>query len=128
METKREKLEKRKLQEPFRQMDKLIKKQAGMAEELEHLTSSNCPSKRGTKRLQCRSFPFGAEIIIDGKHTGFVTPRTFENLEEGKHIVEMHYVDPGTAEVVSKKEEVEIKENHRLICKLHFTKPKTFRD
>lgn len=121
---KKEELEKLKLQGTFRQMDKLMKKQAGMAKELERLTHSNTPSKRGTKRLQCRSYPLDAKILIDGEHTGIVTPHTFEDLEEGKHVIEMHYVDPSTAEVISKKEEVEIKKGHRVVCILDFIEQK----
>ena len=32
--------------------------------------------------------------------------------------MEMHYVEPETGEVIAKKEEVEIKQGQRVICKL----------
>lgn len=94
--------------------------------ELQRLSSS-VPhrSNKKMKRLQCRSFPLGVDIILDGKHTGEVTPHTFEELEEGTHEVEMHYVTPETGEVKSKKEEVEIKSGTRTVCKLYFKEPKT---
>lgn len=77
-----------------------------------------------TTRLQCRSFPSGVDIIIDGKHTEQVTPHTFNNLEEGDHEIEMQYVTPEGG-IVSKKESITAKLGKRVVCKLHFTTPKT---
>ena len=74
-------------------------------------------------RLQCRSYPLSVAIIIDGKHTDFLTPHTFE-LEPGIHKVEMHYVKE-TGEIVSKTEEIELLKNKRAVVKLHFKEPKT---
>jgi hypothetical protein len=75
-------------------------------------------------RLQCRSFPSGTHIIIDGKHTEQVTPQTFTDLEEGDHVVEMQYVNEA-GKIISKKEIVHLKTGLRVVCKLHFIKPKT---
>jgi len=77
-----------------------------------------------TARLQCRSFPPGVDIIIDGKHTGQETPHTFTDLEEGEHEIEMQYVNPAGG-IISKKEKVSMKVGKRVVCKLHFIKPKT---
>ena len=77
------------------------------------------------KRLQCRSFPLGVDIILDGMYTNEATPHTFEDLDAGEHEVEMHYVEPETGEVKVKKEKVVIREGKRAICKLYFKEPKT---
>lgn len=77
-----------------------------------------------TTRLQCRSFPPGVDIIIDGEHTNEETPHTFTDLAEGEHEIEMQYVNPG-GEIISKKESVELKTGRRVVCKLHFITPKT---
>lgn len=77
-----------------------------------------------TARLQCRSFPPGIDIIIDGEHTGQETPHTFNNLPKGNHTVEMQYVAAdGTIE--TKKENVSLKIGKRVVCKLRFIEPKT---
>ena len=109
------------------EMDKLMRKQAETAKELKHLNTIPI-FRRNMKRLQCRSYPLGVDIIIDGKHTEKVTPWTFEDLDEGKHEVEMHYVEPETGEVIAKKEEVDIKQGKRAICKMHFKTPRTLAD
>ena len=77
-----------------------------------------------TARLQCRSFPSGVDIIIDGKHTEQITPHTFNELAEGEHEIEMQYVNPG-GEIVSKKEYVSLKLGKRVVSKLRFIQPKT---
>ena len=77
-----------------------------------------------TTRLQCRSFPTGVDIIIDGKHTEQITPHTFTDLNEGTHEVEMQYVNPA-GEIITKKESVTLKTNRRIVCKMHFVEPKT---
>jgi len=77
-----------------------------------------------TARIQCRSYPPGVDIIIDGKHTEQVTPYTFTNIEEGDHEIEMQYVnEAGT--IVSKKESITAKLGKRVVCKLRFIEPKT---
>lgn len=80
--------------------------------------------KRNMIRLQCRSHPLSLAIAIDGNLSDFVTPHTFDNLSEGKHIVEMHYFSEDGALII-KKEEVELKKNKRVICKLYFKTPRT---
>jgi len=77
-----------------------------------------------TTRLQCRSFPQGVDIIINGKHTEQVTPHTFTDLAEGDHEIEMQYVTPAGG-IVSKKESITAKVGKRIVCKLHFITPKT---
>ena len=77
-----------------------------------------------TARLQCRSFPTGVDIIIDGVHTEQVTPHTFNDLEEGDHEIEMQYVNKA-GEIISKKEKTSVKLGSRVVCKLHFIQPKT---
>lgn len=77
-----------------------------------------------TARIQCRSFPSGVDIIIDGKHTEQVTPYTFNDLEEGDHEIMMQYVDKA-GEVIEKKESVTAKIGKRVVCKLHFIQPQT---
>lgn len=84
-------------------------------------------SIRNMTRLQVRSYPLGVAIIIDGKHTDFLTPHTFENLEEGKHIVEMHHFSE-EGMLAAKKEEVELKRGQRSVCKLYFKTPRTLAD
>ena len=93
-------------------------------EELKHLNTIPLFT-RNMRRLQARSYPLGCDIIIDSTHTGEITPHTFEDLEEGKHIVEMHYVEPETGKIIAKKEEVDIKQGKRAIVKIHFLHPKT---
>ena len=77
-----------------------------------------------TARLQCRSFPSGVDIIIDGEHTEQITPHTFNDLAEGDHEIEMQYVNKA-GEIISKKESVTLKLGKRVICKLRFIQPKT---
>lgn len=77
-----------------------------------------------TARLQCRSFPSGVDIIIDGKHTEQITPYTFNDLAEGDHEIEMHHTNEA-GEIISKKETVNLKIGKRIVCKIHFVKPKT---
>jgi len=76
------------------------------------------------RRLQCRSFPLGLDIILDGKHTGFVTPHTFEDPEVGEHTITMHCVTE-SGEITEKKEKVVVEQGKRVVCKLYFKKPKT---
>ena len=111
--------------------EKLLKKnmeiQKARHKELKHLNTIPLFT-RNMRRLQARSYPLGCDIIIDSTHTGEITPHTFEDLEEGKHIVEMHYVEPGTGEIIAKKEEVDTKQGKRVIVKIHFLHPKTLAD
>lgn len=105
-------------------LKKNMEKQAASAKELQHLQRSIPHYKSGLTRLQCRSHPLGAFIIVDSVHTGFETPHTFDNLAEGNHTVQMDYVSE-TGEIKSMKEEVELKKNKRVVCKLYFKTPKT---
>lgn len=98
--------------------------QAASAKKLAHLYIPNTNFKNMT-RLQVRSYPLGSEIIVDGKHTNEITPKTFDNLTEGKHLIQLDYVIPETGEVVSKKEEVELKKGKRSIVKLYLKEVKT---
>lgn len=75
------------------------------------------------KRLQCRSYPLGARIFIDGKDTGEVTPWTFNELKAGEHSVEMTYTTKEGEKKLS--ETVDIQEGKRVVSKLYFGKPKT---
>lgn len=77
-----------------------------------------------TARIQCRSFPPGVDIILDGKHTGQETPHTFTDLAEGEHEIEMQYINLA-GEITSKKEKVSAKTGKRVVCKLRFIEPKT---
>ena len=104
-------------------MKKQIVMQAASAKKLEALYIPGS-SIRNMTRLQVRSYPLGAFIIMDSEHTGFSTPHTFDDLAEGKHTVQMDYVSE-TGEVLTKKEDVELKKGRRSICKLHFKEPKT---
>ena len=117
-------LEKLQTKQRSLEMDKLMQKQATTAKELKHLNTIQIFT-RNMKRLQARSYPLGCDIIIDSTHTGEITPHTFEDLKEGKHVVEMHYVEPETGKIIAKKEEVDIKQGKRSIVKLHFIQPKT---
>lgn len=83
------------------------------------MQSLNIIGKRKMKRLQCRSFPLGAHIHIDGEDTGQVTPWTFNELEAGEHTVEMDYAGKKLSETVT------MLPNKRVVCKLYFEKPKT---
>jgi len=76
-------------------------------------------------RLQVRSFPLGCQISIDGKLTPYLTPHTFFDLTEGKHIVELHYHDPQTNTIRMLHQEVSLKPGERIVCKLYFKKPVT---
>ena len=98
--------------------------QAASAKKLEGLYIPGS-SIRNMTRLQVRSYPLGAEIIVDGKHTEKLTPWTFEDLEEGKHLIQLDYVVSETGEVSSKKEEVELKKGKRSIVKLYLKEVKT---
>lgn len=115
--------------EQLRQMSNLKKKmtiqESSMKELQSSFTSIKVPHNKKMKRLQCRSFPLGLDIILDGKHTGEVTPHTFEDLEAGEHEVEIHYIEPETGEVIAKHEKVNIKVGKRVVVKLYFKKPKT---
>jgi len=75
-------------------------------------------------RLQCRSFPLGAHIIVDGEHTGEVTPFTFDGFSAGEHEIEMQSVE-ADGKVLSKKERVTLQEGKRIVCKPYFKQPKT---
>jgi len=76
-------------------------------------------------RLQVRSFPLGCQISIDGKLTPYLTPHTFFDLTEGKHIVELHYHDPESNTIRMLHQEVILKPGERIVCKLYFKKPVT---
>ena len=76
-------------------------------------------------RLQVRSFPLGCQISIDGKLTPHLTPHTFFDLTEGKHLVELHYHDPETNSIRMLHKEVTLKPGERIVCKLYFKKPVT---
>ncbi len=76
-------------------------------------------------RLQVRSFPLGCQISIDGKLTPYLTPHTFFDLSEGKHLVELHYHDPETNTLRKLHREVILKPGKRIVCKLYFKKPVT---
>ena len=105
-------------------LKKQMAMQAASAKKLEALYIPGSSIKNMT-RLQVRSYPLGCEIIVDGKHTEKLTPWTFENLEEGKHLIQLDYVIPETGGVVSKKEEVELKKGKRSIVKLYLKEVKT---
>ncbi len=74
-------------------------------------------------RLQCRSFPLGVRVIIDGISRG-VTPITVEDLEPGEHEVQMQFTEPDGS-ITSKMERVVVKKGKRVVCKLYFKEPKT---
>lgn len=107
-------------------LKKNLEIQKARHKELQRLYIPNCFNKN-MARLQCRSYPLGVFIILDSRHTDFVTPHTFE-LEPGKHEIQMDYVEPTTGEVISKKEVVELVKNKRSVCKIRFLEPKTLAD
>lgn len=80
--------------------------------------------RKDMSRLQCRSYPLGAHIIIDGEHKGEVTPFTFDGLPPGEHEIEMQYVEADSS-LMSKKEKITLQEGKRMVCKLYFKEPKT---
>lgn len=80
------------------------------------MRSSNIIGKK-MKRLQCRSYPLGAKIAIDGKATGKVTPWTFNDLEAGEHTIEMTWHDKKQSETAL------LEDGKRKVCKLYFKEP-----
>ncbi|RKY41666.1 MAG: hypothetical protein DRP85_05415 [Candidatus Makaraimicrobium thalassicum] len=118
-----------KLLQSFRQnqiqFTRLMKRQAAHAKVLEHETFKLCSPYLSNMptRLQVRSFPLGCKIKIDGELMPFRTPHTFNNLPPGQHVVELVYEDVNGKRSLRKT--VQLVPNQRVVCKLHFKKPKT---
>ncbi len=107
--------------------DTLLQRQSKLAVALQQqvLSSRAHYLLNMSTRLQVRSFPLGCQISIDGKLTPYLTPHTFFDLTEGKHIVELHYHDPQTNTIRMLHQEVSLKPGERIVCKLYFKKPVT---
>ena len=107
------------------QFTRLMKRQAARAKVLELETFKLCSPYLSNMptRLQVRSFPPGCKIKIDGELMPFCTPHTFNDLPPGQHVVELIFEDADGKRSLRKT--VQLAPNERVVCKMHFKKPKT---